>query len=105
DELLLLDIRPPSDEVAAHPIVRCLIGELEATIPSLGHVDIVFHLAGVVSAAAEADFDLGMQSNLYGLIALLDHLRKLESTPVVVFTSSLAVFGQDPAGRPLGVVD
>ena len=59
--------------------------------------DAVFHLAAVVSGAAEADFDLGMRVNLKGTERLLEQLRRISSTgarpPRVVFTSSVAAFG------------
>jgi D-erythronate 2-dehydrogenase len=57
--------------------------------------DVVFHLAGVVSAEAELDFDKGYRVNLDGTRALLEAVRaKGESyRPKVVFTSSIAVFG------------
>lgn len=55
--------------------------------------DSVFHLAAVVSGAAEADFDLGMRVNLDGTRALLDACRMQQATPRVVFASSVAVFG------------
>ena len=53
----------------------------------------VFHLAAVVSGAAEADFDLGMRVNLDGTRLLLEKLRQCERPPRVVFTSSVAAFG------------
>ncbi len=55
--------------------------------------DVIFHLAGVVSGEAEADFDKGMAVNVDGTRALFDALRFAEGTPRVVFTSSIAVFG------------
>src|SRR6185503_16655304 len=55
--------------------------------------DSVFHLAGVVSAGAEADFDLGYSVNLDGTLAVLDTMRRLQHTPRIVFTSSLATYG------------
>jgi nucleoside-diphosphate-sugar epimerase len=55
--------------------------------------DSVFHLAAVVSGAAEADFDLGMRVNLDGTRALLDACRVQKGLPRVVFASSVAVFG------------
>jgi nucleoside-diphosphate-sugar epimerase len=58
-----------------------------------GGIDSVFHLAAVVSGAAEADYDLGMRVNLDGTRALLDACRTLGSPPTVVFASSVAVFG------------
>lgn len=55
--------------------------------------DVIFHLAGVVSGEAEADFDKGMTVNLDGTRELFDAIRHAEGTPRVVFTSSIAVFG------------
>jgi nucleoside-diphosphate-sugar epimerase len=56
---------------------------------------VVFHLAAVVSAAAEADFDLGMQVNVHGTFNLLEACRGLRSAPRVVFASSVAAYGGD----------
>lgn len=56
--------------------------------------DIVFHLAGVVSGEAEADFAKGYRANLDGARALFDALRVIaDYTPRVVYASSIAVFG------------
>jgi nucleoside-diphosphate-sugar epimerase len=55
--------------------------------------DLVWHLAAVVSAAAEADFDLGYRVNVDGTRLLLEVLRATGRRPRVVFTSSVAVFG------------
>jgi nucleoside-diphosphate-sugar epimerase len=56
-------------------------------------VDLVFHLAAVVSGAAEADFDLGMRVNLDASRALLEQCRRAGRAPRAVFTSSVAVYG------------
>jgi nucleoside-diphosphate-sugar epimerase len=53
----------------------------------------VFHLAAVVSGAAEADFDLGYHVNLDGTRALLEGCRRLPAPPKVVYASSVAAFG------------
>ena len=55
--------------------------------------DIVFHLAGIVSGEAEANFDLGYRVNLDGTRALFDAIRLAGTCPRVVFSSSIAVFG------------
>ena len=55
--------------------------------------DAVFHLAAVVSGAAEADFDLGMRVNLKGTELLLAQMRKCTRPPRLVYTSSVAAFG------------
>jgi len=62
--------------------------------------DVVFHLAAAVSAECEADFDLGIHANLRGTEALLAACRALDTRPVVVLASSVAVFGGSPS-RPL----
>jgi len=53
----------------------------------------VFHLAAVVSGAAEADFDLGERVNLDGTRRLLERARRCARPPRVVFASSVAAFG------------
>jgi D-erythronate 2-dehydrogenase len=53
----------------------------------------IFHLAAVVSGAAEADFDLGMRVNLGGVRAVLDQARRCSKPPRLVFASSVAAFG------------
>jgi nucleoside-diphosphate-sugar epimerase len=62
-------------------------------------IEAVFHLAAVVSGAAEADFDLGMRVNLRGTMELLEQLRRISlagaKPPRVVYTSSVAAFGGD----------
>ena len=55
--------------------------------------DVVFHLAGIVSGVAEANFDLGYRVNLRGTLALFDALRLAKISPRIVYTSTIAVFG------------
>jgi nucleoside-diphosphate-sugar epimerase len=50
-----------------------------------------------VSGECEADFELGLRSNLDTTRALLDGLRAAGNAPRLVFSSSVAVFGPDPA--------
>jgi nucleoside-diphosphate-sugar epimerase len=105
DELVLADLVEPSSGLARDERVRPVVGELDRVMGELGTADAVFHLAGVVSGAAEADFDLGMRTNLDATRALLEYARGHSVPPVLVFSSSLAVFGSDPAIGPIGVVD
>mgnify|MGYP003349853769 CR=1 FL=1 len=49
----------------------------------------------MVSAGAEADFDLGYRVNLDGTRNVLEACRALGTNPRVVFTSSLAAYGGD----------
>lgn len=60
-------------------------------------VDVVVHLAAVVSGTAEKNFDLGMTVNLDGTRYLLEACRRQQAhggpRARVLFTSSVAVFG------------
>jgi nucleoside-diphosphate-sugar epimerase len=105
DELTLGDLVVPPPDLAAADRVRVVTGDLATAVASLSDVDVIFHLAGVVSGAAEADFDLGMRTNVDGTRAVLEYARRHRVPPVLVFSSSLAVFGSDPALGPLGPVD
>ncbi len=59
--------------------------------------DVIFHLAAVVSAEAEADFEKGYSINLDGTRLLFEAIRheseKTSYFPKLVFASSIAVFG------------
>jgi D-erythronate 2-dehydrogenase len=70
---------------------------------TLAGADVIFHLAAAVSGECEADFDLGIRANMRVTEALLASCRKLGTSPVVVFSSSLAVFGGS-ADHPLPAV-
>lgn len=93
----LHDIVPPPAPELAGVAVRALTGDLasagaaEALIAE--RPDVVFHLAGIVSGEAEANFDLGYRVNLDGTRELFDAVRLAGHSPRVVFTSSIAVFG------------
>ncbi len=91
--LTLLDMAPPPAIAAPFP-VTCLGGDVVDLPPAAIPVDtdLVFHLAAVVSAQAEADYDLGRRVNLRGTDAVIDACRALPKPPRVVFTSSVASF-------------
>jgi nucleoside-diphosphate-sugar epimerase len=97
-KLTLLDAGFPGG-APADPRVEAVTGDIAdpAVIARLAPSDIaaVFHLAAVVSGAAEADFDLGMRVNLEGARLLLERLRACTRAPRVVFASSVAAFGGD----------
>ncbi len=60
--------------------------------------DLIFHLAAIVSGEAEADFEKGYRINLDGTRLLLEAIRHESQNapyrPRLVFTSSIAVFGE-----------
>jgi len=94
--MTLFDVVPPDPPKGARFPVACLAGDIAApdgtAALALGDTAVVFHLAAVVSAQAEADFDLGWRVNLDGTRALLEACRRAGSKPRVVFTSSVASF-------------
>ena len=106
--LTLFDrVAPPAD-LMADDRVGAVTGDLHELLSDKDRalavidasVDVVFHLAAAVSAECEADFDLGMRSNLAATLDLLEVCRALKTAPIVVFSSSLAVFGQAPGLPP-----
>jgi nucleoside-diphosphate-sugar epimerase len=56
-------------------------------------LDVVFHLAAVLSGQSEAEFDTGLRVNVDATRALLEVFRALDTRPRFVFASSVAVFG------------
>ncbi|MDE1948219.1 MAG: NAD-dependent epimerase/dehydratase family protein, partial [Burkholderiales bacterium] len=77
ERLVLADLAPAADDLRDDRRVECRVGPLLAACESLRHEDFdgVFHLASAVSGECEADFDLGLRSNLDSTRALLDALR------------------------------
>jgi len=56
-------------------------------------IDVVFHLAALVSGGAEQSFELGMKVNFDATRDLLEACRLAGHCPVFVFASSIAVYG------------
>lgn len=79
------------------PGLRCISGDLsdKAVLEQVltPAPDTVFHLASVTSRLAEENFALGLRVNIDGSMGLLEHLREQGQCPVVVYASSIGVFG------------
>jgi D-erythronate 2-dehydrogenase len=109
-QVVLTDITPPRPDLLADARVQARTGPLLTHTDALREeaFDGVFHLASAVSGECEADFDLGLRSNLDSTRALLDalrlHVNAGGKAARVVFSSSVAVFGPDPAVPLPGVV-
>lgn len=58
-------------------------------------IDVVFHLVSIPGGAAEERYALGYEVNLQASLELLDQLRELPGAPVLVYASSVAVYGAD----------
>lgn len=123
-QLMLADLVAPRDAaLLADARVRHHTGDLLANISTLmaERWDAVFHLASAVSGECEADFNLGLHANLDTTRRLLDACREQAlagkaahapsgsseplaagsvgafDPPLFFFSSSVAVFGSDPA--------
>ena len=98
ERLTLFDVAL-AEGLPADPRLHTIAGDItdKDQIDSLitDDVDVVYHLAAIVSANAEADFDLGMAVNLDGTRHILEACRRLGTTPRLVFASSVAVYGGD----------
>lgn len=98
DRLVLADINAPALVDGPFPVESCTCDIADrASVDRLinADVDVIFLLAAIVSAQAEEEFDAGMQVNLFGTINVLERCRALTTAPVLVFSSSLGVFGGD----------
>jgi nucleoside-diphosphate-sugar epimerase len=93
----LIDQAPVPADLAADERVAVIRGELAELLDPAA--------AGPASVECEADFDLGIRANLRATEALLASCRALGTSPVVVFSSSLAVFGASGEHRLPEVVD
>jgi nucleoside-diphosphate-sugar epimerase len=111
-QLTLLDQSPAPVGLTADERVAAVRGDLAEVLDpaasgpgTLAEADVIFHLAAAVSGECEADFDLGVRANLRATEALLASCRALGTNPVVVFASSLAVFGASGEHPLPAVVD
>ena len=95
--LILVDAYEPVEPTPADPRVEIIKADicdpkvLDKIIDD--NVDSIFHFAAVVSGGAEEDFNLGYNVNLDGTRNLFESCKKVNATPRVIFTSSLAVYG------------
>ncbi|MEM8840868.1 MAG: D-erythronate dehydrogenase [Pseudomonadota bacterium] len=94
--LMLADLAQPATVEAGFPVATSL---LDITDPMQTSQliaegwDVIFHLAAVLSGQSEAEFDLGMTVNLTGSQNVFSAARALGTCPIVVFSSTLAVYG------------
>jgi len=97
ERLVSFDAVAPAGGGADDPSVEVVVGDIAdrgvlATLVDRDEVS-VFHLASMVSAGSELDFDGALSVNLDGTRAVLEACRARRSRPRVVFTSSVVAFG------------
>ncbi|MDH3665692.1 MAG: SDR family oxidoreductase [Paracoccaceae bacterium] len=96
DTLALADVKKPPAvtapfKVTCHKVDITDRSALDALFAD--GADVIFHLAAIVSGESETNFDLGMSVNLIGSINVFEAARRCGNCPIVVFTSSIAVYG------------
>ncbi len=97
ESMVLADVVEPPPVEAPFPVglTACDIRDRAQVDEAVALADVVYHLAAIVSAQAEDEFDLGLDINLMGSLNVFQAARALGTCPVVVFTSSVAVYGGD----------
>lgn len=99
EQLILTDVQFKAEQKSNDPRVTYL--PLDLSQPTAAQqliddkIDIIFHLAAIVSSHAESDFELGMKINFDTTRNLLEVARQRAPQAKFIFTSSLAVFGGD----------
>jgi len=82
---------------AAMPFANAVVGNIAypqfARSLITAEVDVVFHLASLVSGGAEQNFELGTKVNLDATRDLLEACRLAGHCPRFIFASSIAVYG------------
>ncbi|HWU17167.1 MAG TPA: D-erythronate dehydrogenase [Devosia sp.] len=101
ESLVLADIVAPvkpAADIAIATLATDLSEEGAAAALVASRPDLIFHLAAIVSGEAEADFEKGYRINLDGTRLLFEAIRlegaKNPYRPRLVFTSSIAVYGE-----------
>lgn len=89
---LTLDLVPEHDLV--HRVTGSFADEGKLNEALQTPADLVFHLAAVPSGAAENNYQLGIDVNIHGTMALLEKLKQQDIMATLVFASSIAVYGK-----------
>jgi nucleoside-diphosphate-sugar epimerase len=97
DTIVLFDAVAPPENAPADARTETIVGDISdaGLVRSLVDRDevSVFHLASMVSAACELDFDRAIAVNVDGARVVLEACRARASTPRFVFSSSIVAFG------------
>ncbi len=90
--------------IGDHPNLEVVWGDIrdEDQVASLVHrVDAVIHLAAVIAPFSEKNPELAHAVNVEGTEHVLRAIRTAPSPPLMVFSSSISVFGPRQKGAPL----
>jgi len=96
ENVVASDITKPNDQLGDGPFEHLDVmdkGRLEEVIEEY-NVDVVYHLAALLSAKAEQNIDLAWNLNMNGLLNVLN-IAKDKNLERIFWPSSIAVFGPD----------
>ena len=97
EKLVQVDRFIPAEPKDGNEWVEGDVGDLVAERPEIfTGADLVIHLASAVSGECEADLDLGLNANLFAGVALGRCLAATPHRPMLMFSSSLAIYGGTP---------
>ena len=97
EKLVQVDRFIPAEPKDGDEWVEGDVGDLVAERPEIfTGADLVIHLASAVSGECEADLDLGLNANLFAGVALGRCLAAAPHRPMLLFSSSLAIYGGTP---------
>ena len=86
------------DHLPQHPLINRVPGSFAGTSTLTDALstkaDLVFHLASVPSGRTESNPTLGVDVNVQGTYQLLEALKAQGNNPMLVFASSIAVYGK-----------
>ncbi len=96
DSLVLADVFNPPAVSADFPVesTTCDITDAASVANAITEkTSVIYLLAAIVSGQAEAELELGYSINMMGAWNVLERVRELGTRPILVFTSSIAVYG------------
>jgi D-erythronate 2-dehydrogenase len=97
ETIVLFDAVEPPSKADLRPSVISVtgdIGDADLVRDVVDRDDVsVFHLASMVSAGSELDFDRALRVNVGGATTVLEACRARGTTPRLVFSSSIVAFG------------
>ena len=96
-DLILTDIIMPPNPDSSKNFIKCIKSDFSDKIQLQNlvdsSIDIIYALHGIMSGQSETDYELGMSVNFDSTRSLLETIKVTVPKVILVYTSSLAVFG------------
>jgi nucleoside-diphosphate-sugar epimerase len=106
--LRILDL-PQADfsfhEAWGTEIIKGTLLDLDTLLQAVAGMDVIFHLAAILPPASEMDRERTFQVNVQGTEYLLRAMKELSQEALLIFSSSVSVYGDTSKGSPPVKVD